>query len=79
MNSPMINDKEYNEQYLIYLNTITAMNNLLKSMNDSPAYTDYLSMINELLVAYNPDKEAYYYKQLINEIAAKWTTTSELF
>ena len=55
MNNPMIAERAHNEQYLAYLNTITAMNNLIKVFQCSPAYTDYLSMLAELMAHYDPD------------------------
>lgn len=73
MHNSTINKKQCNEQYLVYLNTVTAMNNLINSINkESGAFTDYLRMVQELLLAYDPDTRLADCEQSINKIIHHW-------
>ncbi len=73
MHNPIICERACNEQHLAYLNTITAMNNLIKVFNCSPAYTDYLSMLAELMAHYDPDMTCEEQLSNIQIIVKKWT------
>jgi len=73
MNGPVINGHEKNEAYLVYLNTVSNMGNLLKAMFKARAYVDYLQMLNELLASYDPNMTCTEQVENIKSIVKKWT------
>lgn len=72
MNSPIINGKHCDAEYVMYLKALTQMHNLCNAMLTTPAFVDYLGMVKELLIAYDPELSLNEQLLTVNHIIENW-------